>query len=126
MLESFCILLQYSDLAESERTKVLEKFRQLTAECNQTFDDLSEGIEGGQEESKCHVLVLTDICLPLVNSGELPLAARVLINWELPAKKVNLHVFCLFWSFQHNDEQLNYQLEIFFLTKETFFNFFCI
>lgn len=71
----------------------MEKFCQLTAECNQTFDHLSEGIEEGHEENKCHVLVLTDVCLPLVNFGELPLTARVLINWELHAKLAGTYMF---------------------------------
>ncbi|KFK30325.1 hypothetical protein AALP_AA7G247200 [Arabis alpina] len=49
-----CLLcLQYSDLAERDRT----------------------------------MLYITDVCLPLISSGESSLSARVLINYELPTKK---------------------------------------
>lgn len=45
---------------------------------------------GGDEENKSRMIVVTDSCLPSVASGELPLSARVLINYELPTKKVRL------------------------------------
>ncbi|KAL8168257.1 hypothetical protein V2J09_009756 [Rumex salicifolius] len=47
----------------------------------------------------CHMIVVTDACLPVVSSGESPLSAPVelplkkfvLINLELPLKKVITH-----------------------------------
>ncbi|CAH2076306.1 unnamed protein product [Thlaspi arvense] len=74
----------YSDLAERDRTTVLEKFRQATINWNQ------QGLEKsvtGEEEEKSHLVVVTDVCLPLLSSGESSLSARVLINFELPTKK---------------------------------------
>ena len=44
--------------------------------------------EIGKDEQKSQMIVVTDVCLPLVASGELPISARVLINYELPTKKV--------------------------------------
>lgn len=34
------------------------------------------------------MIVVTDACLPIVASGEQPILARILINFELPTKKV--------------------------------------
>ncbi|XAR57799.1 RNA helicase [Bertholletia excelsa] len=78
----------YSDLAEAERLSVLEKFRQATAGWNQISTHQSgDDSEMGKEEQKSYLIVVTDTCLPLVASGESPIAARVLINYELPTKK---------------------------------------
>ncbi|KAM1589542.1 hypothetical protein ACFX10_028422 [Malus domestica] len=43
--------------------------------------------ESVKDEQKSHMIVATDACLPLLASGESPIAARVLINYELPTKK---------------------------------------
>lgn len=43
------------------------------------------------EDPKSHVIVVTDACLPLLGSAESPLCACMLINYELPTKKVR---FC--------------------------------
>jgi translation initiation factor 4A len=87
-----CILFsicQYSDLAEAERALVFEKFRQATMNWNQNVSAQSgDDSEIGKDEQKSHMIVVTDVCLPLVASGELPISARVLINYELPTKKV--------------------------------------
>ncbi|KAF8015634.1 hypothetical protein BT93_H1221 [Corymbia citriodora subsp. variegata] len=79
----------YSDLAEAERALVLDGFRQSSLQWNQ-----SVAVQSGNDikavedvERKSHVVVITDACLPLLTSGESPLSARVLINYELPTKK---------------------------------------
>lgn len=86
----FLVVRQYSDLAEAERVLVLERFRQSAlswsqSSAGQSGDD-KEKVE--DTEKKSHVIVVTDVCLPLIASGESPLSARVLINYELPGKKV--------------------------------------
>ena len=44
--------------------------------------------EIGKHDDKSHMIIVTDACLPLLASGESPISARVLINYELPTKKV--------------------------------------
>ncbi|PRQ47957.1 putative RNA helicase [Rosa chinensis] len=78
----------YTDLAEADRAAILESFKQATIRWNpevgaQSADD-SEPVK---EEQKSHMIVATDACIPLLASGESPISARVLINYELPAKK---------------------------------------
>ncbi|XP_073117478.1 uncharacterized protein [Elaeis guineensis] len=78
----------YSDLAESKRALVLEKFRHSTAEWSQINNARpGDGLECGNVAHKSCMIVVTDACLPLVASGEAPLLARILINYELPTKK---------------------------------------
>lgn len=78
----------YSDLAECERALVLEKFRHSTAEWSQINNaHPSDDLECGNVAHKSCMIVVTDACLPLVASGEAPLLARILINYELPTKK---------------------------------------
>uniref|UniRef100_A0A2P2K3G0 Uncharacterized protein MANES_16G048300 n=1 Tax=Rhizophora mucronata TaxID=61149 RepID=A0A2P2K3G0_RHIMU len=92
----------YSDLSESERILILEKFRQGTIMWNQNVtSQLADDCETENAESKSHMIIVTDACLPLLASGESPISARVLINYELPAKKVwctltsdSQHSFC--------------------------------
>lgn len=79
----------YSDLAEADRALVLDGFRQSTLHWNQSI-----AVQSGNDvkavedvEQKSHIVVVTDACLPLLTSGESPLSARVLINYELPTKK---------------------------------------
>ncbi|KAK4712214.1 hypothetical protein R3W88_006727 [Solanum pinnatisectum] len=72
----------YSDLPEAERARVLASFRQATMGWIKQDTGETE-----KEEEKCHLIVVTDVCLPLVNSGESPINARILINYELPTKK---------------------------------------
>ncbi|KAL6227348.1 hypothetical protein ACLB2K_001307 [Fragaria x ananassa] len=78
----------YSDLAEADRATILESFKQATIRWNsevgaQSADDSALV----KEEQKSHMIVATDACLPLLASGESPISACVLINYELPAKK---------------------------------------
>uniref|UniRef100_A0A2N9H906 Helicase C-terminal domain-containing protein n=1 Tax=Fagus sylvatica TaxID=28930 RepID=A0A2N9H906_FAGSY len=81
-------LCQYSDLAEAERALVLEKFRQATMNWNQNvITQPGDDSEIGKDEQKSHMVVVTDACLPFLASGESPIFARVLINYELPTKK---------------------------------------
>lgn len=77
----------YSDLAEAERALILDKFRQATIRWNQSATCLSGDDDEIEKEKKSHLIVVTDACLPLLASGESPIAARVLINYELPTKK---------------------------------------
>lgn len=48
---------------------------------------VSEEKEDG-EEIKSHMIIVTDACLPLLSAGESPISGRILINYELPSKKV--------------------------------------
>lgn len=83
-LSHISIFALYSDLGEAERMHIFAEFRQAMMRWNrQTVVDEGER----KDEDKCHIIVVTDVCLPLVNSGELPFNARVLINYELPTKK---------------------------------------
>lgn len=83
------LVVQYSDQAETERASAFEKFRESTALWNQNCslypDDI---IERGTTNQKPCMILVTDACLPFVTSGEAPLAARLLVNYELPRKKV--------------------------------------
>lgn len=82
-------IYQHSDLAERERTLILEEFRHTTMEWNQKVtEQCGDKSETGKDEHKSHMIVVTDACLPLVSSGESAISARVLINYELPTKKV--------------------------------------
>ncbi|KAK6924064.1 hypothetical protein RJ641_010264, partial [Dillenia turbinata] len=78
----------HSDLAEAQRAQILEKFRHATSRWNHqaTVESENDG-DAGKEENKSHMIVVTDACLPLLASGESPISARVLINYELPTKK---------------------------------------
>lgn len=84
---------------------VIEKFRQATINWNQQLNSaVEEGLDESEtrkEENKSHLVVVTDVCLPLLSSGESPLSARVLINYELPTKKVGILFinpkFSFFW-----------------------------
>ncbi|KAI8029734.1 hypothetical protein LOK49_LG01G03321 [Camellia lanceoleosa] len=42
--------------------------------------------EIGKGKQKAHLIVATDACLPLLNSGESPIAALVLIKYEISTK----------------------------------------
>ena len=80
---------QYSDISETERAVILEKFRQATMEWNQNInthpgdnDEIEDSVQ------KSNMIVVTDACVSFVASGEQPILARVLINFELSTKKV--------------------------------------
>ncbi|XWS45282.1 hypothetical protein CRYUN_Cryun15aG0123300 [Craigia yunnanensis] len=78
----------YSDQADAERALVLEKFREATMNWNQQITvQTGDGHEIEKEEQKSRMIVVTDVCLPLLASGESPISGRVLINYELPTKK---------------------------------------
>ncbi|KAF6144013.1 hypothetical protein GIB67_017621 [Kingdonia uniflora] len=78
----------YSDLAETERALVLERFRLSTVELNNSITSRPEDdSETENQEHKSCMVVVTDACLPLIASGESPMSARLLINYELPTKK---------------------------------------
>lgn len=78
----------YSDLAENERALILEKFRQGTSDWNLSITaHPGDNSENGNQDLKSSMIVVTDACLPLVASGESPISARLLINYELPTKK---------------------------------------
>ncbi|KAL3039196.1 hypothetical protein AAZX31_01G172700 [Glycine max] len=77
----------YSDLGEDERSFILEKFRQVTARWNQTNHGGAPNEDEIGKDERSHMIIVTDACLPLLASGEFPLNAHLLINYELPAKK---------------------------------------
>ncbi|GAA0162608.1 RNA helicase [Lithospermum erythrorhizon] len=77
----------YSDLAESERMLIMEKFRENATRWNRQLVVGEEGESEEYEERRSHMIVVTDACLPLVGSGEAVLNSRLLINYELPPKK---------------------------------------
>ncbi|BAU00205.1 hypothetical protein VIGAN_10177800 [Vigna angularis var. angularis] len=77
----------YSDLAEDERASLLEKFRQVTARWSQSNHGGAPDEDDIRKDERSHMIIVTDACLPLLSSGELPLNAHLLINYELPAKK---------------------------------------
>ncbi|GMN30100.1 hypothetical protein TIFTF001_002690 [Ficus carica] len=84
----------YSDLAEADRASVIEKFQQATIRWNQKVGaESGEDSDTGKDDQKSHMIVVTDACLPLLSSGESPLGAHVLINFELPTKKVEIIFF---------------------------------
>lgn len=77
-----------------ERSLIIEKFRQATVRWNQKENAQSEeDHDNGKHEEKSQMIVVTDACLPLLSSGESPIAARVLINYELPTKKVEFPLY---------------------------------
>ncbi|KAJ0535297.1 hypothetical protein HanIR_Chr09g0429181 [Helianthus annuus] len=88
-----CVTPLYSDLAESERALILDKFRHVTMKWKQNTAVQSGQEECEKEEQKSHMIVATDACLPLSASGESPISSSVLINYELPTKKVPLTCF---------------------------------
>lgn len=82
-------ICQYSDLAEAERALIFEKFQQVTENWNQiNHVGIENEDEAGKDEQRSHMIVVTDACLPLLASGESPISGRLLINYELPARKV--------------------------------------
>lgn len=90
-------MCQYSDLGEDERASILDKFRQVTtrwSQFNHTGEAGNDQDEDVKEDDRSHMIIVTDACLPLIASGESPLNAHFLINYELPAKKVCFYFFC--------------------------------
>ncbi|KAL2241685.1 UNVERIFIED_CONTAM: hypothetical protein Sindi_0809700 [Sesamum indicum] len=79
--------MSYSDLSEADRARVLEDFRQATVRWNKLGREKADEEAEKEEQQKSHVLVVTDACLPVIGSSELPVSARILINYELPTKK---------------------------------------
>ncbi|MED6197314.1 hypothetical protein PIB30_055510 [Stylosanthes scabra] len=75
----------YSDLSEHERASTLDKFRQLSG--SWTHFQQPTDTEDEEKEATSHMIIVTDACLPLVSSGESPLNAHLLINYDLPGKK---------------------------------------
>lgn len=68
---------------------VLNNFREATVIWNRLGREEEADREGGTEnERKSHVIVVTDACVPFLGSVESPLCGRMLINYELPTKKV--------------------------------------
>ncbi|XP_050104720.1 uncharacterized protein LOC126584356 [Malus sylvestris] len=78
----------YTDLAEADCSLILEHFRQATMRWNPEVS-VQPAVDSAsvKDEQKSHMIVATDACLPLLAPGESPIAARVLINYELPTKK---------------------------------------
>lgn len=87
---------QYSDLVEDERAFVLEKFRQVATGWNQINHSAAGNGDDVGKDDRSHMIIVTDACLPLLTSGEPPMNAHLLINYELPAKKVVHFSFFIF------------------------------
>lgn len=99
---SFFSTCQYSDLAEAERAFILEKFRQVTTSWNRiTYAGVGNEEEAGKDEHRSHMIVVTDSCLPSLASGESPISGHLLINYELPAKKVCPFLFSVMTPCSH-------------------------
>lgn len=58
--------------------------------------------EIGKGKQKAHLIVATDACLPLLNSRESPIAALVLIKYEISTKTVGLSLQGLCAPQQYN------------------------
>ncbi|XP_044366593.1 uncharacterized protein [Triticum aestivum] len=79
----------YSDQDEAERASVLEKSRRAAIQRNQIEDtSIGESPKPERVVLKLNITVVTDACLPSAAMGEAPLMSRVLINYELPTKKM--------------------------------------
>ncbi|XP_071913325.1 uncharacterized protein [Coffea arabica] len=89
-LSYISIATLYSDQAEAERPRILEKFRQTAINWNNCTADGEEKKDDKEERNKSHMIIVTDACLPLLGMGESPISSRVLINYELPTKKMGL------------------------------------
>lgn len=88
LLTLFSMCCQYSDLAEDERASVFEKFRQVGTRWNQVNHAGAGNEDEAGKDDRSHMIIVTDACLPLLASGETPMNAHLLINYDLPAKKV--------------------------------------
>ncbi|KAG8384390.1 hypothetical protein BUALT_Bualt04G0113100 [Buddleja alternifolia] len=77
----------YSDLSEADRAQILDNFRQATVRWTRLGREEVDGETEKEEDRKSHVIIVTDACLPLLGSMESPVCARILINYELTAKK---------------------------------------
>eukprot|EP00897_Mesotaenium_endlicherianum_P005334 jgi/Mesen1/4829/ME000243S03999 len=78
-LKQFTVSLLHSDESEMERGNVIEGFRRTVGAWS-----LREEKAGG---NSAHILIATDVCLPMSHFGEPMLGARLLINYDLPPKK---------------------------------------
>jgi translation initiation factor 4A len=96
---SLCVL--HSDQAQSERIAALDNFRQVVADwthgsCEGNALPSGSNCVDDRQQQQSGLLMTTDACLPSAALGEAPLGARVLIHYDLPAKKVN-YFFCSTW-----------------------------
>ncbi|KAL7589661.1 hypothetical protein Lser_V15G39351 [Lactuca serriola] len=76
----------YSDLTKAECALILDKFRYATIKWNQNSAAIQSVDE--KEEQKSHMIVATNACL--LASRESSISCSVVINYELPTKKVLL------------------------------------
>ena len=98
--------LQHSDQGDTERAEALNNFHTVATAWSQRSSKSSAPksettVDENTPLKKSGLLVMTDACLPTTALGEASLGARVLIHYDLPAKKVitctdyHLHVFAL-------------------------------
>lgn len=96
LLQGCIVACLHSDQGDSERAAALALFREAVVAWGSFVEDRSRGYNvpnapaGGADRpdgAQAHVLVVTDACLPLQQLGEHPLNARLLINYDIPAKK---------------------------------------
>uniref|UniRef100_A0A7I4AFA7 Helicase C-terminal domain-containing protein n=1 Tax=Physcomitrium patens TaxID=3218 RepID=A0A7I4AFA7_PHYPA len=90
--QQFSLLFLHSDQGDSERAVVLSNFHAIVRDWNHGIVKSSVSkLEGDDDEKveakKPGILVTTDACLPSATLGEPSLGARVLIHYDLPAKK---------------------------------------
>ena len=62
-------------------------FCQVTTRWNQVNHAGAGNEDDVGKDDRSHMVIVTDACLPLLTSGESPMNAHLLINYELPAKK---------------------------------------
>jgi translation initiation factor 4A len=93
--QEFSLSVLHSDQAQSERVAALDNFRQVVADwthgsCEGNALPSGSNCVDDRQQRQSGLLMTTDACLPSAALGEAPLGARVLIHYDLPAKKVNL------------------------------------
>jgi hypothetical protein len=96
--QEFSLSVLHSDQAQSERIAALDNFRQVVADwthgsCEGNVLPSGSNCVDDRQQRQSGLLMTTDACLPSAALGEAPLGARVLIHYDLPAKKVN-YFFC--------------------------------
>ncbi|KAH8931779.1 hypothetical protein BDL97_19G038900 [Sphagnum fallax] len=90
--QEFSLSVLHSDQAQSERIAALDNFRQVVADwthgsCEGNALPSGSNCVDDRQQQQSGLLMTTDACLPSAALGEAPLGARVLIHYDLPAKK---------------------------------------
>lgn len=96
VLTMYTLREQHSDQGDSERAENLSRFHTIVGDWNHSpsKNSVVKLEDVGDEKvkpKKSGLLVTTDACLPSAALGEPSLGARVLIQFDLPTKKVGVH-----------------------------------